>query len=133
MARPLVIRLPMIHLDTSFLISALEARPPQDRRLRTWMAAGETLGMSAVAWAEFLCGPLHPSELALAEEMVAVRREFTAQDAALAARLFNESGRRRGSLSDCMIAATALAEGAPIATVNVNDFRRFEVFGLQLA
>ena len=88
--------------------------------------------MSAVAWAEFLCGPLHPSELALAQDIVAVRRDFTAQDATLAARLFNESGRRRGSLSDCMIAATALVDGAPIATVNVVDFRRFESFGLEL-
>ncbi len=89
--------------------------------------------MSAVAWAEFLCGPLHPTELALADEVIAVRRDFTTQDAALATRLFNEAGRRRGSLPDCMIAATALAEGAAVATVNVNDFRRFEPFGLKLA
>ena len=123
----------MIHLDTSFLISALEARPAQDRKLRRWMTAGETLAISAIAWAEFLCGPLHASELALADEIIAVRRDFTAQDAALAARLFNESGRRRGSLPDCMIAATALVDGASIATVNVNDFRRFEEFGLELA
>lgn len=123
----------MIHLDTSFLISALEARPAQDRKLRRWMTAGKTLAISAFAWAEFLGGPLHASELALADEIIAVRRDFTAQDAALAARLFNESGRRRGSLPDCMIAATALVDGASIATVNVTDFRRFEEFGLELA
>lgn len=67
----------MIHLDTSFLISALEARPAQDRKLRRWMTGG--------------------------------------------------------SLPDCMIAATALVDGASIATVNVTDFRRFEEFGLELA
>ena len=133
MAGPLVIRLVMIHLDTSFLIGALAARSREDRTLRRWMAAGEAIGISAIAWAEFLCGPLDPSELALAEEIVTVRRDFNARDAALAARLFNESGRRRGSLSDCMIAATALADGALIATANLDDFRRFEAFGLELA
>ena len=123
----------MIHLDTSFLIRALEAGSVQDRQLRNWIAAGESLGISAVAWTEFLCGPLHPSALTLADELVGPRTDFTTTDAALAARLFNESGRRRGSLIDCMIAASALGEGARIATVNARDFRRFEPFGLRLA
>ena len=34
---------------------------------------------------------------------------------------------------DCMIAATALAEEAAVATSNPDDFRRFEAFGLALA
>ena len=34
---------------------------------------------------------------------------------------------------DCMIAATALAEGAAVATGNPDDFCRFEAFGLALA
>ena len=33
---------------------------------------------------------------------------------------------------DCMVAAVALADGAPIATKNVADFRRFEDFGLKM-
>ena len=60
--------------------------------------------MSAVAWAELLCGPLARSEMEWAAEIVGQRQDFTAEHAALAARLFNESGRRRGSLIDCMIA-----------------------------
>ena len=122
----------MIHLDTSFLIRALDAGSPQDLQLRSWIASGETLGMSAVAWAEFLCGPLRPSALAVADGIVGPRAGFTTREARVAARLFNESGRRRGSLIDCMIAATALGEGARIATVNVRGFRRFEAFGLRL-
>ena len=48
----------MIHLDTSFLIRALAAGTPEDVRIRQWLAAGEALGVSSLAWCEFLCGPL---------------------------------------------------------------------------
>lgn len=122
----------MIHLDTSFLISALDLGSPQDRSLRIWVGTGETLAMNAVAWSEFLCGPLTRSELDLAERIVGMHREFTPDHAAIAARLFNETGRRRGSLLDCMIAASAIDDGAPIATANESDFRRFEDSGLIL-
>ncbi len=120
----------MIHLDTSFLIQALKPGSSEDRRLRRWIEEGETLVMSTVAWAEFLCGPLDRSEMELAIEIVGQRRDFTSKHATIAARLFNESGRRRGSLIDCMIAATALVDDAPIATANVADFRRFEASSL---
>ncbi|MCY4613752.1 MAG: PIN domain-containing protein [Nitrospira sp.] len=122
----------MIHLDTSFLILALNVGTPEDRKLREWVGAGETLSMGTVAWTEFLCGPLDESEIALADQIVGQRSDFTSDHAAIAARLFNESGRRRGSLIDCMIAAAALADGAPIATRNVADFRRFQEFGLKV-
>ena len=82
----------MIHLDTSFLIRALAPGSPEDRKLRGWMGEGETLGMSAVAWAELLCGPLDRSEMEWAAEIVGQRQDFTPEHAALAARLFNESG-----------------------------------------
>ena len=61
MARSLVIQLLMIHLDTSFLINAFKARSTQARILRSWIAAGEALGMSAVAWPEFVFGVLRLS------------------------------------------------------------------------
>ncbi len=123
----------MIHLDTSFLIRALDPGSTEDRKLRRWIGAGETLGMSTVAWAEFLCGPLARSDIELAAEIVGEHCDFKPEHAVIAARLFNESGRRRGSLIDCMIAAAALADSAPIATANAADFHRFKDSGLTMA
>ena len=123
----------MIHLDTGFLIRALVGGSPEDRTLRTWIRDGEPLGISAIGWAEFLCGPLEESHLDLAARVVSVRVPFNEDSALVAARLFNESGRRRGSFVDCRVAATALQMGASLATSNPSDFRRFEVTGLTLA
>lgn len=123
----------MIYLDTSYLILALRAGTSEERKVRDWVTTGEILCMSTVAWTEFLCGPLNPSELALASEIVGPSRDFTTEHAAGAAELFNKTGRRRGSLIDCMIAAVALIDRIPIATANVSDFRRFEDFGLRMA
>ena len=128
-----VVQVRMIHLDTSFLIRALVLGAPEDRKLRGWIGEGKTLGMSTVAWAELLCGPLKRSEMEWATEIVGQRQDFTPEHAELAARLFNESGRRRGSLIDCMVAATALVADAPIATANAADFLRFKDFGLTMA
>jgi len=123
----------MIHLDTSFLIGALTRGSREDTRLREWIAANEPLGMSTVAWAEFLCGPVDETALSVALVVVGRQSRFTEEMATIAARLFNGSGRRRGTMVDCMIAATALAEEAAVATSNPDDFMRFEAFGLALA
>ena len=47
--------------------------------------------------------------------------------------LFNATGRRRRMMVDCMIAAVAIAEDAPLATRNADDFGRFVEPGLKLA
>jgi len=121
----------MIHLDTSFLIRALVRHSGEDRRLRTWLAVGTPLSISAIAWAEFLCGPVRPGDADLAAEVLPEPVPLEASDAIMTARLFSLAG-RRGSFVDCMIAAAALRAGASLATANPTDFRRFEAAGLKL-
>jgi predicted nucleic acid-binding protein len=86
-----------------------------------------------VAWAEYLCGPLDPAGEALARSMFPVPEIFTEPDAVLAARLFNQTGRRSRSLADCMIAAAAIRCDAKLATINAADFQPFTPHGLVLA
>jgi predicted nucleic acid-binding protein len=123
----------VIHLDTSFLIRAGSPSTVEARRFRTWLDRGETVRISAVAWAEFLCGPVTPLAMENAAELLGEPEALTGRDATLAAHLFNRSGRRRGSLTDCLVASIAMSADASLATSNVADFRRFEPFGLALA
>ncbi len=95
--------------------------------LRALLEASRELAMSSIAWAEFLCGPLDSRQLDIARRITPELIPFTDKDAALAAELFNESGRRRSSLTDCMIAATALRCNARLATANQADFQRLRV------
>lgn len=121
-----------IHLDTCFLIRALVSGTDADRHLRDWLGAGHRLCMDSIAWTEFLCGPLQADERGLAEQIVTERVSFSEQDGQRAAEFFNATGRRRGTLSDCMIAATAAGRDAALATLNPDDFQCFEALGLKL-
>lgn len=122
----------MIQLDTSFLIRALIPESGEDGLLRRCLEGGTPLAMSSIAWTEFLCGPLRAPEVRLAAEIVGEVVPFGREEAALAADLFNRSGRRRGSLVDCMVAAAAMSRDAELATANPADFRRLESHGLKL-
>jgi predicted nucleic acid-binding protein len=123
----------MIHLDNSFLIRAILPGSAEDRCLRDWLRAGEFTAVSAIVWAELLCGPVSDEQAQLAATVVGGPVPFLAEDGALAAHLYNLTARRRGTLIDCMIAATAIRRGAPLATSNLEDFRRFQPHGLRLA
>lgn len=120
----------MIHLDTSFLIRALVRGSRQDTQLREWLSNETPLAISAIAWAEFLCGPLAADDLSLAAAVVGEAVPLTADHAVLAAELFNAAGRKRGSFLDCLIASVAIGEGAELATANPKDFKG--IAGLEL-
>lgn len=123
----------MIHFDTNFLIQTIVAGSAAHEKFQNWAQAGETCNVSSIAWSEFLCGPLDASAAALAGQIFPQPEPLLADDAALAARLFNQTGRRSRSLADCMIAAVAIRCGAKLATINLTDFQPFVSHGLVLA
>jgi predicted nucleic acid-binding protein len=122
----------MIHLDTNFLIQALIPNSSCSVKLESWLGANENIGISTIAWSEFVCGPLSANDLTLSRLMIRRTEPFVRADAEKAAELFNLTGRRSRTLADCQIAAVALRCGAKVATTNSRDFTPFEKFGLQL-
>ena len=98
----------------------------------SWLRARTQVGISCIAWTEFLCGPVEMNQVDLAARIIHDRVPFVEEDADMAARLFNLSGGRRGTLIDCMIAAVALRIGASLATTNSEDFRRLQSAGLKV-
>jgi predicted nucleic acid-binding protein len=116
----------MIHLDTNFLIRASVTGSAEGRRLSEWIKKNEEIAVSAVAWMEFMCGPVTREQAALAARIVGAPIPFTSEDATRAAAFFNATGRRRSAMVDCMIAAAAVGGKAPLATSNAADFDRFE-------
>ncbi len=123
----------LVELDANFLVAVLTPTSRQSRDLRHWLESGLTVQISAVAWSEYLCGPLEPHIVPAARDLVSVVDGFTERDAELASDLFNKTGRRSRSHVDCMLAAHAIGRAAVLATLNFNDFRRFERFGLRIA
>ena len=122
-----------IHFDTNYLIGAALPGSAKESRLLEWLGNGCSLAVSAAVWAEFLCGPVSPADVVSAEELLGEPLPLGPEEATLAASCFNAAGRRRGTLVDCMIAATAITAGAALATANVDDFRRLVPLGLRLA
>ncbi len=122
----------MILLDTNFLVTGLIPGSVQDRQLREWLQAGQTLAVNVIVWAEFLCGPVTGDQIRLASRLLPQPEILLPEDAVRGAELYNATGRRRGSLADCLIAATCLRLDAAIATDNVADFRPFESLGLRV-
>jgi len=123
----------MIHLDTNYLVDMVTVGSAGAANVSAWLRAGKSVATSAVAWSEFCNGPLSKAQKDAAFAVLDRKiTDFTRREAEEASRLFNLSGRRRGSHADCMIAAAAMVSGVPLATLNKSDFERLMPFGLLL-
>jgi len=84
-------------------------------------------------WFEFLCGPITAAQTKTMRAFVQELLPFGEEQAVAAAELFSADGRKRSTRVDAMIAATAIASGAALATNNQPDFRAFLQSGLRFA
>ena len=123
----------MIHLDTNLLIDLVTSHSAQVEMVHGWLKNKIPLAASAITWSEFCNGP-HSKEQK--DAVHAILRggihPFTEDQAEFASRLFHKTGRKRGSHSDCMIAAAAFCARQSIATRNIKDFERFVPYGVTL-
>jgi predicted nucleic acid-binding protein len=124
----------MILLDANYLIGAPKPGSPELAEITRWRQRGETIATSAIAWTEFLSGPVTEENIAdLRTLLDGGVLEFDEASAGTAAWLFNATGRKRSLRVDGMIAATALENDARLATHNREHFDPFVPHGLKLA
>lgn len=122
----------MICLDTNYLILGLICGTQESEEMVRWYRAGEALLTPMPAWYEFICGPVTEKQILTIRAFLAEVIPFGEIQATRAAALFNHVGRVRSLRVDAMIAGTAVAAGAPLATNNQKDFARFQGAGLRL-
>jgi len=124
---------PPIHLDTNYLVYFTNGgEETAILQVETWLREDRKLFVSAMAWAEFQCGPLGIREHEMAHDVIHGVIPLTREIANRAGFLFQVTGRRSRSLPDCIIAATAIDEAVPLATMNRDDFAAFVPHGLVL-
>ncbi|MBE2204864.1 MAG: type II toxin-antitoxin system VapC family toxin [Chthoniobacterales bacterium] len=122
----------MICLDTNYLIKGIELNSAEAIRMLTWHEVGEKMVVPMPAWFEFLCGPLKSDQVAVVRAFISKIIPFDEAEARMAARLFNSIQRKRSHRVDAMIAGTAIAARAKLATNNRADFEPFVSYGLEL-
>ena len=115
----------IIHIDTSALVDALTGPRRSLDTLIDLTGQGHRIGMSTIVLYEWLRGPRTRAELSAQEELFPSERavEFGAPAAAIAARLYKQLARPQGREIDLALAASAIASGAAIWTLNPADFR----------
>ncbi|MFP4432639.1 MAG: type II toxin-antitoxin system VapC family toxin [Spirochaetaceae bacterium] len=123
----------VILLDANYLFRMLVEGTPEAKSVDGWIDGGIELCTSAIAFYEFLSGPVDPVGIEVVRRTIHGRvLPFGNPEAVEATRLFNAAGRRRSLRVDAMIAGTAILAEAELATENREDFAPFVPLGLRL-
>lgn len=122
----------MICLDTNYLIRALLPRTSDATRVERWIESGEIIILPTVAWYEFLCGCTEEEEQLALALLTGGLHPFGDTEARISARNFRSLKTARHLRVDAMIAGTAIAANARLATNNRADFKPFVAHGLKL-
>jgi predicted nucleic acid-binding protein len=122
----------VILLDTSLLVEGLGAGGSMRQHLRDAIAQSERMAIPSLVLYEWLRGPRGKEELAAQEALFPSRETlpFGADEARVAAELYQELPRPRGREIDLAIAACAFVWKARIWTLNVEDFS--DIPGLEI-
>ncbi len=122
----------MIFLDTSLLIDSLAGNKHSGPALMKAFERGEGMLLSTITLCEWLRGPRTHAELILQQNLFPSTSilPFSAEEAAIAARLYRSVPRARGREVDLMIAACAIHHEAELWTLNIGDFK--DIPGLRL-
>lgn len=121
-----------VHVDTSALIDALTGPRRSLDTLINLTDQGHRLAVSSIVLYEWLRGPRTPADLEAQEALFPGESAvaFGHTEAAVAARLYGQVKKPRGREIDLAIAATAMAHGAALLTLNAEDFQ--DLAGLTL-
>ena len=114
----------VVHLDTDFLIYALESAGPERRRFVELAESDLEIGLSAVAWYEFSRGSRTPEQIATARSLFPEHGIVALSEslATVSAEVFRQLGSPRRRAADIAIGVTAAAMGATLVTRNQRDF-----------
>lgn len=114
-----------VHVDTSALIDALTGPRRSLEVLIRLTDEGHRLAISTIVLYEWSRGPRTKADLDAQQALLPGERAigFGPAEALLAAKLYQQVRKARGRKVDLAIAATALAHGAAMLTLNRDDFR----------
>jgi len=121
-------------LDTNVLIALSDPLHPLFRKTEAAMRTGFQACTSSICWHEYVRGPLLEEDRARVLRVIESRvLPLDRLEAEKAADLYNNTGRRKGSTADCLIAAVAIQRSAILLSANRDDFSRFVPHGLRVS